>query len=104
MVKLAFPENVKNDSGTCARAPRLGLMSYEVSTDEVWALLTEAEESRRLARTLRDLQAGIDLEAYALALEAQATQLERARPARTKALAPYNPVKSLLQGFYLGRA
>ena len=45
-------------------------MSYKVSSEEVSALLTEAEASRRLARTLRDLQAGIDLEAYALSLAA----------------------------------
>jgi hypothetical protein len=78
-------------------------MSYEMSTDEVWALLTEAEESRRLARSLHDLQAGIDLEAYASALEAQAAQLDQAHSCRRKIVQPHRPERRL-QRFYLGRA
>ena len=79
-------------------------MSYQVSSEEVSALLTEAEASRRLARTLRDLQAGIDLEAYALALETQAALLAQAKPRPRMTSVPQGLGLRLLQGLYLGRA
>ncbi len=51
-------------------------MSDKLTFEQIWALRVEAEASRRLARSLADDQAVLDLEGYASELEAEAARLQ----------------------------